>query len=246
MILNCSNYETTVRSLSDIFGVSNESFVSFVRTVGDAPIEKEPDVFIYEKAIEEFGRVASDFRAYWFHGTRVACPDVFMHEGILPKSEALGKIKSLVELLAEGLSRDGESPFSTSMAFKNGLGSKDEGPFGFFFKIVASDARGSTHNYSDVPESVEDLAGLILGNNYHLLIEKFKRVTRPCVVTFVGLAGEYELRRALWHVQQVEQGVGFLESALHTHTCYNGNGVAVSPGDIIEVDDLTLTKTAVS
>ncbi|WP_206360714.1 hypothetical protein, partial [Vibrio sp. F13] len=60
----------------------------------------------------------------------------------------------------------------------------DEGPFAFLIRCVAIEAPGSNHSYTHTPEMVEDIAGSLLGENYEQLVQRFRDITNPFIVSF--------------------------------------------------------------
>jgi hypothetical protein len=85
---------------------------------------------------------------------------------------------------------------------------------------------------------VEDLAGLLLGANYGLLVERFQKVTVPCVVTFNRKGTVSDLRGALDYLRRVELGSSPIEAAESPTRCFNGGGVPVPVEDIVSVERL--------
>lgn len=173
----------------------------------------------------------------WFHATRVRDPSVFLREGILPKSCVLGQLEALLRDLATGLQRHGDYPNSFSVTAKGAV--SDEGPFAFLFRSVATCPQGATHPYASSPESVEDIAGAILGADYIQLVERFQAITKPCVVTFWSAGEPHHVAHALHYLLLVEQGVDVREAAEAATTCYSGEGRPVSPESIVSVEELT-------
>lgn len=112
----------------------------------------------------------------------------------------------------------------------------DEGPFAFLIRTVAVRAPGATHDYTAAPEMVEDLSGELLGGNFGLLVERFQRCSKPCIVSFRGAGRRHHVARALWYVHLVELGEQEDEAADAANTCYDGAGVAVPAGDIVDVE----------
>src|SRR5690606_38992371 len=108
------------------------------------------------------------------------------------------QLMMLLRELSQGLVREGDYPNGGSVAAKGWI--NDEGPFAFLLRTEAVEAPGATHDFTDAPESVEDIAGGLLGGNYLRLVERFRARTVPCIVTFRAPGAAYYVARALWYV----------------------------------------------
>ena len=233
-VLDCSTYQTAKESVAIIFSADEDIFSSFLEGTGDIPDSEEPCAFLLAMAHEELGVPDDEFHVTWFHGTRVADPSSFYEEGILTKSRAQVKIESILAPLAEGLERKGENPFSLSLSGKQGV--MGEGPFAMLFKDVVIHAPGAHHNYVDIPEIVEDIAGCLLGKNYSSLVDRYKEITSSYVVSFLAPTRGYELERVLWYSHLMENGVEDLDSASAANTCFVGAGNSINPDSILNIE----------
>lgn len=235
MILNCSTYESTKASIADIFRASEDRLISVLSSVNPFDDASEPpENVLYKCACNAFGEPDPNMRVLWFHGSRVENHNLFREHGILTKSQARRFIEPRLVELAKGLQRAGDNPFSTSLMGKQGA--HDEGPFAFLIRDVAIQAPAPCHNYLESPELVEDLAGIMLGENYKALVGRFKEVTKPCVVSFLSKAKGYELPRALLYVKLVEDGEGHLEAASAANTFFSAEGEVITPEVIQDIE----------
>ena len=166
--------------------------------------------------------------------TRVENVDLIYERGLLTKTKAREFIEPRLRELAVGLERFGENPYELSLSGKDG--SHDEGPFAFLIRSVAIHAPASNHNYLDAPELVEDIAGILLGQNFESLVDRFKEITKPCIVSFVADPKGYELPAALWYLKLVVDGDPDLEAANSANKFFDSEGVSITPDRIQEVE----------
>ena len=235
MILDCSCPESAKKSLSKIFNTTEEQLISAIRSVrqDDSDYQPPQDV-IYSYICEIFGAPYGDVKITWFHGTRVEDESLFYKKGILPKSIVRRSLAPRLKELAKDLKHSGENPFSVSLSGKQDP--HDEGPFAFLIKDVAIHAPGFTHSYLEAPEMVEDIAGILLGENYSQLVNRFKEITKPFIVSFTSESKGYELRYALWYLKLIEDGYTLIDAASAANTCYCSNGKTIPPEKIQNVE----------
>ena len=185
MLLDCSSYESTKLSLANIFNTTEERLVSALKPL--RPFEsicQPPEDILYDNVCDIFGAPRDDINILWFHGTRTDNENLFYEHGILNKSKARRYIEPLLISMSKGLKSSGCNPFSVSLSGKQGI--HDEGPFAFLIREVAIQAPVPCHGYLDAPEMVEDIAGTLLGENYLQLVDRFKKITSPYVVSFIS------------------------------------------------------------
>lgn len=237
MILDCSSYDSTKLSLASIFNTTEDELTALLRSLRPFDNYSEPpERVLYADVCSTFGEPRDDIKVLWFHGSRVEDGNLFYEDGILTKSEARKFIEPRLIEMAEGLERSGSNPFSTSISGKQGP--HDEGPFAFLIRDVVIQAPSPNHNYLEAPEMVEDIAGTLLGSNYMQLVELFKEVTNPCVVSFLSESKGHELPSALLYLKLVEDGDDDLEAASSANTFFDSEGVVISPDRIQTIEIL--------
>lgn len=240
MILNCSSYETAQESLAKIFHVSESEIISTLRNVNSFDnLLQPPEDVLYEYVCGEIGEPSSEISVMWFHGTRIEDESIFYKYGVLTKTEARKFVFPRLKKMVDGLEKVGDNPFSMSLSGKDGP--HDEGPFAFLIREVAIKAPRPYHNYLDVPEMVEDIAGIFLGQNYMQLVDRFKSVTRPCIVSFLAESKGYELPHVLLYIKLVLDGEKDLNAGAAANTFFDSEGVSVSPERIQEVEVIQST-----
>jgi len=235
MILNCSNYKTAKESLAKIFNASESEIISILRNANPFNhLPQPPEDVLYEYLCSKIGAPSSDISVMWFHGTRVEDESLFHKHGILTKTEEKRFIEPQLRQMTDGLKRAGSNPFSMSLSGKNGP--HDEGPFAFLIREVAIKSPPPCHNYLGAPEMVEDIAGVFLGQNYMQLVDRFKSVTRPCIVSFLAKSKGHELPHVLLYVKLVLDGETDLDAGAAANTFFDSEGIVVGPERIQNVE----------
>jgi hypothetical protein len=115
-------------------------------------------------------------------------------------------------------------------------GINDEGPHAFLMRSIARHAPGCNKNYTKASESVEDIAGSMLGHNFMQLVVRFNAQIVPCIVKFQAAGDFWQVSHALYYVYLVEHGMGELDAADLANTCLPDRGQPIPPGDIISID----------
>lgn len=234
-ILNCSDPVSAMSSICDIFDTGESDLRSLLLSIRPyEDISQPTNTHIYSKVCSALGNPSPALDVVWFHGTRVPNGDTFLKDGILTKSMARNRLGHLLTPLTTGLKKKGDNPFHFSLVGKQTK--DDEGPFAFLFRDVAIHAPGNNHSYINAPEMIEDMAGELLGENYHVLIERYQSVTRPYVVAFMAPAIGHEIRHALWYLHSIVDGDPAIDAASRANTCFNSKGEVIAPHRIVRVD----------
>ena len=227
-VLDCTSTDSVFATVSTILGITREEMERILRSVGAIPPREEPAAFVVHKIFSQISPPTYPITSKWFHATRVLDPNRFLLEGIYPKRDIYPEILRTLTQLSQGMKSYGDYPNRLSAegkAFHN-----EEGPFAFLFLSEAIDS-----HFVKSPELVEDLAGLMLGENYHELVERFRSVTRPCIVVFRAKAEEQAFESALYYAYLVSTGEDEKEAAREANTCFDGGGKRIPPTDVIEV-----------
>ena len=217
MILDCSDQNTAWSTVCEIFNTDKSALTLLLKSLN--PYQDHiyrPEEYIYKEVCDALGHPRSEIKAMWFHGTRTNNIASFRTRGILPKSAIKKEIESALIPLSSGMEKKGSNQFSMSIQAKQTPA--DEGPFAFLFKEVAIHAPGFNHSYINAPEMVEDIAGTLLGENYDQLVVRYRSITKPYVVTFIGEAGKHELSLALWYLHSIADGDPPVEAADRANT----------------------------
>ncbi|RPF13334.1 hypothetical protein EDB12_4232 [Vibrio crassostreae] len=238
MILDCSSYESAKKSLCEIFHVTEEALLAALDSVEN---DRKIDYYTLEKNVDsyirqQFGEPDDDMEVLWFHGTRVEDESLFYSHGILTKSKVRDTLYSRLISLSSGLEKKGKNPFCESIAGKGFV--NDEGPFAFLIRCVAIESPGSNHSYTHTPEMVEDIAGSLLGENYEQLVQRFRDITNPFIVSFTAKPKGGEVSRALFFLKLIEDGESELESGSSANTFFNSYGTPINVDRIRNIEPL--------
>lgn len=237
MKLDCSSIESAQQSLCEIFNATEIELLALLRSV--RPFEsmnQRPEDVIYERFCTQFGTPLYPVNVIWFHGTRVEDLDSFYKYGLLPKTEAKNLIEPRLKELAIGLKQTGKNPFSSSIAGKQG--EHDEGPFASLIRDAVVYAPGNHHSYVKAPEIVEDISGELLGENYCQLVNRYQKITKPCVVAFFSNAKGGEIPHALLYLKLVEDGGSAIDAAGDANTFFCADGKIIPPEQIQSIEQL--------
>ena len=235
-ILDCTSKESTFKSISTVLDINSDELKGILQDIGTIPRDEEPKAFVNQKVFSKIFPPTYPISSIWFHATRVINPSRFITEGIHPRSVMYPKIYSLLNQLSQGMKSFGNYPNSSSVIAKEYI--NDDGPFAFLFRSVAINAPGFNHAYHKSPEIIEDIAGLLLGANYWELVNKYKAMSQPCVVTFRARAENYVLESAMWYAHLIVSGCDDFEAAESANTCFDGNGMTIPSTDIVNVQIL--------
>ena len=237
--LDCSSIETARTSVAQLLGVTVEELRARARRLPTNEYLTEAQC---TRALVAGGGIPAPTWVHWFHASRVVDPQSFVAEGILPRSVMWPRIREHLQSLAVDIGATGSYPNALSAGMKRGR--MHEGPYAFLFRGVAVHAPDTTHNYHQAPEGVEDVAGKLVGANYQQLVERYQNVTVPCLVRFRTPTLDYAVEHAFRFVCVAER-CDELDAASAANTCYDGDGRAVAPDDIIGVEILTAATRAV-
>lgn len=231
--LNCRTIDIARESVAEVLGMSVGQLRRRLREMA-VPWREEPREYIAAKLLGVgIDGLPRPRIVHWFHASRVVDVESFRREGLLSKSAMRDRILALLRELQEGIAHEGRYPNNGSVAAKGFI--NDEGPFGFLLRSQAASAE--THFFR-APESVEDIAGSLVGGNFLQLVDRFQQRTTPCLVEFTAPGGSYYVAHALWYVHLVEHGHGEADAADCAGTCFDGEGAAIAAANIVAVECL--------
>lgn len=238
MFLDCSTFDTALSSICKIFDVTEDKLLM---VLSKAINDEEKDIQeilddIYLSIINEIGIPSKTFEVLWFHGTRVKDISSFYRYGILTKKEMYPKLYVLLKSLSDGLVTSGRYINDGSVSAKSNI--NDEGPFAFMIRRLAIEAPDSYHNYTQAPESVEDIAGSLLGENFHQLVSRFQESTSPCLVSFIAKPIGNELSRTLFFLKLVQDGKSELGAGSIANIFFDSCGEPITVDRIVNIEKL--------
>ncbi len=200
-VLDCETFDTTLRSVADAINRPTSTLLNLLRrfdpasVAGPDPLESTAPVLL-----RPLGLKLSDVRftaVYYFHGTRVADPESFLRDGILPLTGMLDRIWSaLYELWADRMSHHEwvalrqrvETGQLTpgdddhwARVYRDKVGeASDPGPYASLVRDLVLYPVEGHYDYLAVPEIVQDIAGCVGPE----LQARFEAATTSCVVKF--------------------------------------------------------------
>jgi hypothetical protein len=248
-VLDCSSLSTTYASLEPLLEMNQSQIRAKLK-------EYSIDDFLGRYA----GRTPSSFRelvlqhvtggapirfpdlVIWFHATRVP-PGTSFSEGLHTLPQRAEIIKAFLKSLIPSCLGSGFMPPSeTSSWVQQGWrqhGWKlsqhiDWGPDAFLVRDAIFERDDSFHDYLATPEVIEDLALILAGDRWSELVGCFRDVTQPCIVKFRSARPRSDtVAVALYYSYSAEWGLGIDVDA---STCYSGDGEAIPPQDILDVE----------
>ncbi len=224
MNLNCSDFDSAVNSVALIFNTVQSTLISALKNTND--LNKEE---IYDFIRQELGQPKNNYQVVWFHVSRAESNSQFEKYGILPTSQARTFLEPCLEELAKDLVKKGEGPYAGCLTDKEMI--NDEGPYAFLIRDAAIHSK-----FLERPEFVTDFANEKLGENYGLLVNRFKEITNPYIVSFVVKPKGNELVEALYFLHLVITGEEIISAASDTRAYYNARGCVISSDSIESVE----------
>lgn len=248
-VLDCESYDSALRSIRDIYGVSDPVVAEYLQYVG---LEEEyernrisQDCDDHLKSIfeAEFGPPTEPLESVcWFHLTRVPKGTSF-REGILPLGMALDKVWQTIAASIptkkrrnlEKMRRSGVRDFQYTLKVGDKL---HWGPYAMLVRESAFQASAlGKHDYLDLPEIVEDICNEYLAEFCEDIREEVSAALTRCIVKFESRnANSYELVAPAFLYCWCE--TNSQEFNPLANTCYSASGEAVAFKAIRKVDFL--------
>lgn len=242
VILDCESIKSILKSLETIFSTEKHTILEFIRNndLDDIYERSNQEQFHYILLYDEFRKVfnvnSKTIKANWFHNTRVF-KDTCFSEGVLPLRSIIPlideKINQIVVNMGLTVSSVNVLNYST---IKHKLITKvDSGPWGFLIKDFALELPNGIHNYLDIPEIVEDIVHHKYPDNYTGIIEKYKELTRPCIVKFKSEEEFHpdNLAYVIYYLYQKEKGLELNRFCNYNHSkC----GHLIDPDMILNIE----------
>lgn len=256
--LDCESLETTLKSLSIIYGVEIPLIVNFLNQT-DLDYELEYfnvidscDRYIQKKFENTYGKPKIKIsKVAWFHLTRTSSESDFS-EGILPLNLALDRIwDTLIYLVDSDVEKDrlnymrlhGVPDFQ--YGFKTG-DSLHWGPFAMLVRKVAFNAAQVVyHDYLEVPEIIEDICNGYERKYGESIYSKVISGLKKCIVKFYSdkKTANYLLGNALLYCWVEVKNEEFISFA---NTCFDGNASLIKPENIVAIEFLPVVEAPLS
>lgn len=246
-ILNCENFDSTLKSVSNILNIDESKLLGLLER--DYDIEYQDynlgmfDEFLYEKIVIGRKDITID-KVCWFHLTRTTTINSFYEKGILPLGQVIEYIhQALYELVQDEISineweellrkKDGHFAYLYAKKLSEKI---HHGCYAMLVKDVAfcSDGIGN-HDYLNVPEIVEDIISSIPLHSIDLL-KLFIKNTKPVIVKFISDIDRevrYLLPSALCYMYCKIRNEALWDGC---NTCFNAMGRIIVPKDILSIE----------
>jgi hypothetical protein len=247
-VLRCYDSITALESLVALFRVAPDDLAAALPLAARAAEADQhtpyPAKLLVPALAAALGRPpAAPSRIHCFHRTRIFDPDEIVQHGLLPLSQLIDGLWDRMGQLAPevaperfaALRRTVEEGHVDALSYRARmkLATRDDGPHGALVRDVLLDP---SSNFVRIPENICFAARGVLGVD---LEPRYERVTMSCIVEFSVAPDDLDqaLAAACWYVEATLRD-GADPTAGDTHWNYNGNGVAVPPGDIVAVETL--------
>lgn len=238
-VLDCESYESSLKSICDLYEATAADVTKFLRTVDlDKEYEKRTTSVSSKDLLTDlfesrFGLPTQAFRQVcWFHLTRVPRGTDFS-EGILPLHLVL---KTIWQTMIS-IPTDARTKANLRRLQKNGVpddlyGLKTQsllhsGPYAMLVRESAFHAGSiGNHDYLAFPEIIEDICNGYEKEFGERIHERVGAVLKPCIVKFETAEedGNHLATPTLsycWHKVH-DQKLSFA-----TNICYDGGGIAI-------------------
>ncbi|WP_146074388.1 hypothetical protein [Pokkaliibacter plantistimulans] len=237
MFLNCHDEQSTIQSLASIYVIPQSEIEEFFDSQDGYDMPHTDKIYVANEFFKKFGLPKENYETIWFHGTRTDNIQSISAHGLLPKSKIKPIIYSKLQSLCSGLIKSGTYPHSASYSTKQRV--SDEGPFGFLIRDACLLAPGYTHSYISAPELVEDISGLLLGENFRQLVNRYHDSTDPYIVSFRTSSSIHALEHAIWYGYLTYKDVNILEDGDIEMCAYNASEEKISSDKIFEIEKIS-------
>jgi hypothetical protein len=243
--LDCYDLNSTVTSLANLLSTDPQQLRAALAALrwtdfeaGDFGYNPAPKVLWNHIVGPDTVPLTPDL-VYWFHATRVP-PDTDFAEGIQHLMERLPKIRDLLTALAALIDKTSATlppPWTHNGGFHYNLKTSDPihwGPHGFLVRDAIVHKGAATHDYLATPEIVEDLAEAIAGKWAAVLVEEFRKATRPCIVKFASAEPRADVVRvALYYAYST---LWAQDQNTDTNTNFAAKGQTIPFSDIVQIE----------
>lgn len=251
VILDCHTRDSTLTSLSKIYGVPAADLDAFLRIV-DLEIYyethyplRDPDETITALLEGEIRRQPFALtQVNWFHLTRVRKTETFS-QGLLPLHAVLDHVWDVLFAIFQGSEHELNLRTLTryevpNFQYKLKAGDRMHGgPYAMLVRDAAfRSAEIGNHDYLGLPEIIEDIC-LGYHERYGVSItDKVANALTPCMVKFKSTRelGRPCLEAAVYYVYLTGRGHPL---SFHSNTCFDGRSSTIPLKDIISIEFLS-------
>ena len=256
----CKDYYTTLKSLSDTIGVSQNEIVSVLKFDWDKKYEEEYSAFIQsdlpdDAFIDDFGEYILSIgypqaiipnnrpNVHWFHGARSTKPDNYLTYGILPLADMYPQIIKMIDNIALKLNieaRECTSEIQRHNKWLAELKLSDArihgGPFAMLMIEASTTPQAfGCHDYIDEPEIIANYAYIKYDNEADIILEEFKKLSVPIIVEFIEPSNNDSISLKILittAIHYLYQIIHKEDTGLYSNICFSNNGNPI-PVDLI-------------
>ncbi|WP_372372710.1 hypothetical protein ACDI10_12500 [Vreelandella venusta] len=248
IVLDCSSEESAFKSVSSVFGCTEEILKSTLLSIDlDLIYESDEDIlipneeYLYNHVVKNVGSPKEFNSAVWFHGTRTSKENNF-ECGVFPLNDSLDFVWNILVLSAPSQECSDNLQFMRENGVYDCLyglrvsNSIHWGPYGILIRDVAFDTdRLNQHDYLRMPELVEDILNAYKKQYGVCLYSHYEKVLVPKLVKFQCSS---RLDKGC-----LEAALGYLYTRVRREkldsmsvTCIDMSGVAITSKQIIAVE----------
>lgn len=235
-ILDCSSIQSTITSLANLYEISEEQLLVRLKTFSFKKVLLFEDELIEWISTEKDSTALIPDAIIWFHTTRIRREINFKATGLKPLYQCLPEIKQFIIQIVDkfgGYSPGGSEGFMMSYCSKI-KSLESQGPYAFSIRDAAFRSGRNRCTFQDAPEIVKDLAQIHGGANEKLILEEYFLNTSPCIVKFINHSSRPDT---------VRYAAAYTYAFIHNeddpasfHTCFDGQGHAIPPNEILDVE----------
>jgi len=179
--LDCSDYETTLESISNILEIDKKSIIKSVK--------KNNEDIIKEKFSNK------NYYCCFFHATRIFNDQEF-NNGLKPLGEIIDYIWERLGVLISGdlkqwddfrnkMDNNYFEYYHNRLYYDRLLDNNQHGPYGYLIKDVIDNPDGPVNiDYFNAPEIVDDICLTYEEYNRFNLFEKYHKISVPAIIKF--------------------------------------------------------------
>ena len=248
MILDCENKETVFNSLASIFKCSEEDLVNVLRSrnVPEYYLENGKyinipmEYYLFDHVKQIIGPPEIITTVCWFHSTRTTQNNIYK-EGILPLANSLARVwEMLIENAPSSEIGSRLRPLKDGGVMNSTYNAKiskavEAGPFATLVKDLIFNLENLPfHDYTEMPEIVEDILKSIPTEEDIDLRSHYERVLVPKIIKFSAPAcGVGLVATALNYASDCSWGV---PAGGWTNACFDGEGTVINNEQILKVE----------
>lgn len=250
LTLDCESLETTLMSLSRIYGISGQEIKAFLK-------ETDLDRYYAENDLQDTGdreltglfertfncSPSAIDRVFWFHLTR-AKPDADFESGIFPLNEALPKVWDTIlrifkntehEVPLRKMRDTGVSDFQYNHKIGKPLLA---GPYAMLVREVAFKSHEiGNHDYLWLPEIVEDICNGYNDASGVMLHDSVCAALVPYVIKFWSRkrTGKDCIQAAIYYLYCSMHNQ---KLSIYANTCYDAENVMIPREQIVKIEKI--------